>query len=104
MSQPLWQPSAQRVAQANLTAFADGASGRHGVALPDYSALYRWSNEDSESFWREIWDYGGVIGDRGGRTLIDRDRMPGAQWFPDAMLNFAENLLRGRGENGAADA
>ncbi len=104
MSQALWQPSTQRVAHANLTAFAAGVSARDGVALPDYSALYRWSNENSESFWREIWDYGNVIGHRGARTLIDGDKMPGAQWFPDATLNFAENLLRGRAEDATSDA
>ena len=104
MSGPLWQPSAQRIARANLTAFAARLSHRYATEIPEYAALYRWSNEHSEAFWREMWDYAEVIGERGARTLIDRDKMPGAQWFPDATLNFAENLLRGRAEDGAADA
>ena len=47
-------------------------------------------------FWNLIWDYCGVIGEKGERRLIDGDRMPGARFFPDARLNFAENLLRRR--------
>jgi acetoacetyl-CoA synthetase len=104
MTGPLWQPSAERIARANLTAFAARVSLGHAIELPEYAALYRWSNEHCEAFWREIWDYAEVIGERGARTLIDRDKMPGAQWFPDATLNFAENLLRGRANDGAADA
>src|SRR5437867_8190919 len=104
MSALLWQPSPERVAHANITAFAARIAAKYGVALPDFAALYQWSIDDSEAFWRELWEYGGVIGEMGGqrnagsgvRTLIDSDKMPGAQWFPDAKLNFAENLLSRR--------
>jgi len=101
---PLWQPSAERLAQANLTAFAARVGARHKVALSDYGALYRWSVEHSEDFWRELWDDTGVVGERGARTLIDGGRMPGARWFPDARLNFAENLLAHRAEAPGDDA
>src|SRR5262249_45779480 len=63
-----------------------------------------WSNDEREAFWRLLWDYAGVIGERGPRTLIDGERMPGARWFPDARLNFAENLLAARGADDASDA
>ena len=92
----LWQPSPERVAAANMTAFAARAAVATGRPLPDYASLWRWSVDDKEAFWRELWDYAGVVGERGARTLADGDRMPGARWFPDARLNFAENLLAGR--------
>jgi acetoacetyl-CoA synthetase len=96
-SQPLWTPSAERVAGANLSAFMTRSAARHGVALPDFAALRTWSVAEPESFWSDIWDYGGVVAEtRGARGLIDGDRMPGARFFPDARLNFAENLLRRR--------
>lgn len=97
---PLWVPSAERIAGANVTAFRLAAAQRWGVALPDYDALYDWSVAHPEQFWVSVWegDCGGrgVIGDRGERVLVDGDKMPGAQWFPDAKLNFARNLLRSR--------
>ena len=97
MSDVLWRPSPEQVANANLTRFAAMARERHGVSAGDYAALHRWSIEDRAAFWSAVWDYGTVIGDRGdGPVLVDGDRMPGARWFPGARLNFAENLLRRR--------
>ncbi|HEY2968127.1 MAG TPA: acetoacetate--CoA ligase [Casimicrobiaceae bacterium] len=104
MSAPLWQPSPDRVAHANLTAFAARIGAKHGVVLPDYTALFRWSTDQPEAFWREVWNDAGIVGDSGSRTLVDADKMPGARWFPDARLNFAENLLKGRSLDDTGDA
>jgi len=92
MYKPLWTPDPARVAEARLTAFMEKAGRR------DYAELYAWSIAEPEAFWRAVWDFTGVIGDPGGRVLVDGDRMPGAHWFPDGRLNFAENLLRRRDE------
>src|SRR5579885_2450679 len=95
METPLWRPSAARVAAANLTRFMSEAGQRWGVALPDYAALHRWSVEHPEQFWDAMWDFGGIVAERkGNRVLDDGERMPGARFFPEARLNFAENLLR----------
>ena len=104
MKTPLWKPSAERVARANLTSFAARASAKYGVALADYSALYRWSIDEPEAFWREVWTDAGIVGEPGKRTLVDADKMPGAHWFPDARLNFAENLLKDRSLDDRGDA
>jgi acetoacetyl-CoA synthetase len=96
MDQPLWRPSPAHVAQANVTAFMKLVNERHGLSIRDYAGLHRWSVDRLEDFWAAVWDFGGVIaGTRGARVLADGDRMPGARFFPDARLNFAENLLRG---------
>ena len=98
----MWQPSAERVAQANITALARELEARHGVSLPDYDALHRFSLDRKEDFWTAIWDVCGVIAEtRGARVLVDGDKMPGARFFPDARLNFAENLLRRRDDSPA---
>ena len=92
---PLWKPSRTRIAAANLTAFTRSATRRWGPEFADYEALHRWSVTHPEQFWTTLWDVAGVVADRRGeRALVDANRMPGAKWFPDARLNFAENLLR----------
>ncbi|HJV25723.1 MAG TPA: acetoacetate--CoA ligase [Aromatoleum sp.] len=91
---PLWAPSPEQIASTGMAAFTARARKISGLPLADYAALHDWSVQHSTDFWREIWDFGGVIGERGTRDLIDGDRMPGASWFPDARLNFAQNLLR----------
>ncbi|HZQ60697.1 MAG TPA: acetoacetate--CoA ligase [Casimicrobiaceae bacterium] len=93
----LWQPTPERVARANITAFTQRIAAATGRDFAEYAALWQWSIEHREDFWSALWDAAGVIGEKGQRILVDGDRMPGAQWFPDARLNFAENLLARRG-------
>ncbi len=97
MTAPLWQPSAERIAGANLTAFMAQVERDWGAKLDDYDALYDWSVAELEKFWTSVWDFCGVVAEtRGTRVLVDGDKMPGAAFFPDARLSFAENLLRRR--------
>ena len=91
-----WRPSQERIAASRLSAFIEEAQTRWGREFPDYAALHRWSIEHPDEFWLSLWDFAGVIGERGRAVVLDRDRMPGARWFPEARLNFAENLLRRR--------
>ena len=77
-----------------MYAFARAAERSAQRVLADYDALWRWSIAEPERFWNLVWDFCAVRGERGERTLVGRDRMPGAAWFPDAKLNLAENLLR----------
>jgi acetoacetyl-CoA synthetase len=95
----MWTPSPERIARANLTQFMRDVRERLGVEARDYPSLYDWSITDPQAFWSSLWSYAGVIGERGeGEVLLHGDRMPGAKWFPAARLNFAENLLRVRGD------
>ena len=93
--EPLWQPSATRVAGTQLTGFHAAASAAAGRPLLDYGALHQWSVREAPAFWALLWDWAGIVGDRGERLVADRDRMPGARFLPDARLNVTENLLRG---------
>ena len=101
MNEPLWQPTPERIARSNLTAFMRWIREREGVTLTAYADLYDWSVREPERFWTAIWSFCGVIGNRGKRVLDDKHRMPGARWFADARLNFAENLLRRRDDGPA---
>jgi acetoacetyl-CoA synthetase len=91
---PLWQPDEKRIASSNMKRFMDLAEKETGQAFPDYDALYHWSVDQKELFWSLLWDFCGVIGHKGERILVDGEDIEKATWFPDASLNFAENLLR----------
>ncbi len=98
----LWQPSKERIARSNISAFIKLVNKRWQAGVADSNALYAWSVNRPEQFWTSVWDFCGVIAEsRGERVLIDGDKMPGAQWFPDAKLNFAQNLLRRRDDETA---
>ncbi len=94
---PLWIPDPARVAASAMSRFRKAANGRFGLKLATYRELHAWSVMNPAEFWELVWDFCGVIGDKGERRLVDGGRMPGARFFPDAKLNFAENLLRRRG-------
>jgi len=97
---PLWRPDPDRVGASQLEAFTREARMVSGRELVDYDALHRWSIEDPAAFWRLVWSFTGVISSlpSGGHppenVLENADQFPGAHWFPDTRLNFAENLLR----------
>ncbi len=98
MSTPLWQPSQAQIDDAEITRFRKRVEKDWGVSLADTRELWRFSVTELEKFWTSVWDDADLIAEtRGERVLIDADKMPGAKWFPDARLSFAENLLRHRG-------
>ncbi len=102
MAEPLWRPDSSRVKSANMTAFRNWLKEEYEVSLNSYSALHQFSVSRQEEFWAAVWQFSGVIADtRGDRVVVDGNSMPGAQFFPDAKLNFAENLLRRRDDGEA---
>jgi acetoacetyl-CoA synthetase len=84
-----------------MTAFMRAVDAAYSTQISNYAALWRWSVENREIFWRTVWNFCGVIGDQGGAIVADGQRMPGARWFPEGRLNFAENCLRMRGADDA---
>jgi acetoacetyl-CoA synthetase len=98
---PLWTPPPERVAATQAVAFMAEVNRRYGLALTNYRELHAWTVAHPDLFWDLLWDVCGVIGDKGARRLVDGDKMPGATFFPDGRLNFAENMLR-RADGGEA--
>jgi acetoacetyl-CoA synthetase len=100
MAEPIWTPSEQRVAASNLSRFAELARARFGAPEGDYPALWRWSVDERESFWSALAEFAAVICTPGQAPVLQHpERMPGAKWFADTQLNFAENLLARRDEH-----
>jgi acetoacetyl-CoA synthetase len=99
---PLWQPDPRQIESANLTAFMRHVAQNGGPSLHHYASLYDWSIQQPEAFWQAVWDFCGVISSRRSAQVLENpQQMPGARWFPDARLNYAENLLRRDGDDTA---
>ena len=97
MSDLLWQPDAERIAQSRMDQFRRDINQRHGLALSSYTDLHRWSVEQREAFWQAIVDFFDIRFHTQPDTVLREDaQMPSAEWFPGATLNFAEHLLRRR--------
>ena len=95
----LWRPSSKIKEESNLKQFiknfVDEFNNQSDV---NYEELWKWSIEKPEKFWDSIWDYSNVLGEKGDILLKDKDKMPGARFFPNAKLNYTENLLKNKNE------
>ena len=101
MPTPIWEPTRERIAGANMSAFLAAVRERE-ISVTDYPSLYRWSVQTPAEFWSEVWRFCGIVASRPPERAVDGlEQMPGAQWFPGARLNFAENLLRRRDDSPA---
>ena len=97
MAKKLWQPSKERRTQSNMFRFMNFINKRHGRDLEEYEPLHQWSIENIPDFWAAMWEFAGIIASTPYSEVVDDlGKMPGARWFIDARLNFAENLLRHR--------
>jgi len=94
MNACLWKPSPARIEAANMTAFMKRVNEDWSRDIQDYDSLHVFSVQEREKFWTSLRNFAGLKAQTWGEpVLIDGDKMPGAQFFPDARLNFAENLL-----------
>jgi acetoacetyl-CoA synthetase len=101
MNEIIWQPTAEKIAATNMSAFLAEARA-DDPAIESFADLYVWSVRQPEKFWALLWSFCAVLAEGSGDVVVRHlDRMPGAQWFPDLRLNFAENLLRHRDEQPA---
>ena len=95
----LWRPSSKIKEESNLNQFiknfVDEFKNQSDVK---YEELWKWSIEKPEKFWDSIWDYSNVLGEKGEILLKDKDKMPGARFFPNAKLNYTENVLKNKNE------
>jgi len=97
MSDILWQPDAERIAQSRMDNFRRDINQRHGLTLSSYTDLHRWSVDQREAFWQAIVDFFDIrFHTQPDAVLREGAQMPSAEWFPGATLNFAEHLLRRR--------
>ena len=97
MSEKLWSPTHETVRNSLLSQFTNEVAGQGAGSFDDYDALHQWSVENPADFWAAYWDFAELKASQKGDIAVkDLDRFPGASWFPEAKLNYAENLLSTR--------
>ena len=91
----IWQPSNESKKSSNLSRFIELVNQRYSQSIKtEYQDIWNWSVNNIESFWSLIWDFTEIKGIKGNKISENLGLMPGAKFFPEAKLNYAENLLR----------
>ncbi len=95
-AEKLWDPPAELVENARLTEYMRWLEGERGLRFADYDELWSWSVDDLEGFWSSIWEFFEVQGDGDPAPALASREMPGARWFPNTSLNYAEHVFAGK--------
>jgi acetoacetyl-CoA synthetase len=93
-AEPLWRPSPERIARANITAFLRWLERERGLAFRDYESLWQWSVTDLEGFWDALWHFLDIRSARSYDRVLGARSMPGAEWFVGARLNIVDQIFR----------
>jgi len=90
----LWEPSEEFKERTRISDYMGWLESEKGLAFEDYNALWEWSVTDLEAFWASVWEYCGVEASQPYEAVLAERKMPGAEWFPGARLNYAEHVLK----------
>jgi acetoacetyl-CoA synthetase len=98
----LWEPTEETIERSQLTHYAEWLQRERGIDADSYEQLWQWSVDELEDFWRSVWDYFEVQADGDPDPVLAERVMPGARWFEDTELNYAEHIFRGKGDDEVA--
>ena len=92
----LWRPPADAAEHTRIGAYLRWLAAERGRRFPegDYDALWRWSVDDLDGFWRSVWDHFALASSTPVGPALADPSMPGARWFPGVALNYATHALR----------
>lgn len=90
----LWEPSQAVRQAANLTQYMQWLGQERGLAFRTYQELWEWSVTEVGDFWGSLWDYFDIQASKRYSSILVGRKMPGAQWFMGAELNYAEHTFR----------
>ena len=100
MKNILWQPSKSK--KTHVKSLMEKINVENNINITEYKQLYNWSVSNPEKFWEVVWQYTDIIYSKPFNSIVDDiTKMPGAEWFPGARLNFAENLLKYKDDRAA---
>jgi acetoacetyl-CoA synthetase len=94
----LWEPSAESVERSTMTRYMRWLAGERGLEFGDYESLWRWSASEIEDFWASIWDFFEVEASAPYSEVLRDHAMPGANWFPGALLSYPQHIFRNRND------
>ena len=91
--QVLWEPSLKTLEEANITAYLQWLKKEKDLVFNNYSQLWEWSVNEIENFWQSMWEYFKIEASQPYAQVLPERKMPRADWFSGAQLNYAEHVF-----------
>ena len=95
----LWEPGQEIINRANMTTYMQWLASEKNLSFTDYNTLWQWSVTEIEDFWLSLWQYFDIQSSRPFDGVLVERKMPGAEWFKGAELNYAEHVFRNRSDD-----
>ncbi len=92
----LWEPGQEVIKRANMTQYMQWLASEKGLSFQDYNSLWQWSVTEIEEFWQSLWEFFDIQASKPFSGVLTERKMPGAEWFKGAELNYAEHVFRNR--------
>ena len=92
----LWEPGQEVIKRANMTQYMQWLASEKGLTFQDYNSLWQWSVTEIEEFWQSLWEFFDIQASKPFSGVLTERKMPGAEWFKGAELNYAEHVFRNR--------
>ena len=90
----LWEPTRARIESARITQYTRWLKDNRGLDFTDYNAMWSWSTTEIEDFWQTVWDYFDIQASQLHTSVLKERKMPGAEWFTGARLNYTDAIFR----------
>ena len=94
----LWKPSPEMIEASRLAEYMEWLRANRGLSFDDYEALWTWSTQDLDAFWASLWDFFEIQADGNPTPVLGSREMPGAEFFPNTSLNYAEHIFRDKND------
>ena len=98
---PLWTPTPDLIANCAMTKFRLAVNRQYALDLQDDKQLYDWSTENYPELWNAVWDFCGVVGDKGERLVENKDQMPGCRFFSGCATELCRKSFAWRAKRSA---
>jgi len=95
MNNQLWKIKKEELNKTNFFLYSNFIKQNFKIDTGnDFNKIWKWSVDNTEIFWKSIWDFTKVKGVLGKNLLQKSDIFYNNKFFPDTKLSYAENLLK----------
>jgi len=102
MKNRLWKINKTKLSRTNIALYSNFVKKNYNKNYKNnFNALWKWSVNNNQIFWKSVWDFTKVKGISGNVLLKESEVFFKNKFLPNAKLSYAENLLKKNNDDDA---